>query len=560
MLRPSKTWLPVLSVFTIALLLRLTAAALLPMGADEAQTLQERDWAVLWVGTEALFNPPLWRAVVWSLLRWMADDSGLGALRMTSAVAGAAACAWLTWGLLRSPGDRDRDDEEGATARGRVPGWGREVAPAWTAGMGLATTAWLAREQAQARSYGLALLAAVAVLLALRRLVHRPTRRAHLAAALAVVAAAWTHFALLPWAALWWLTLAWTVRHAAEGVPPEGRRSVRQAHLLRAAGPGLAVGVLGLAWPLRQAVGGWWLKRGGASASMPGGATGLDLAWQPELLLALAVAIGLALAWRAASRDCDTDPGVGTGLALGVVGVVLAVGVLWAAGQARTVRWVHLVAAAPALWMGAAATLTLLPARAGRVATALLLGVTLWGSLSLTGTVASGHRWSDDRALATWVRGAAPPQVAAWTGHERGAMRPATRGLLHALGGYDPGPSRCTGPDRVHLPACRARVRDVSGTDCRGLCLGASCLWPLEGLPEPLTARAQRPMSACSPGILSARLPIAQALLLPAPDPRRRLDAAGLARILDLPAEVTRSTRLVRTGRWVVLVPDGDPP
>ena len=520
---PAHRLLPIAVVFGIALALRLAVAAWLPLTADEADSILDFQVSALWLDQERWVNPPLWRLLVMGALQ---GTDSLFVLRLLSALLAAVGCAAMTAGLLVG----------GRGAMGPLA--------AALAGLGLAVTPWAARSQAQVRAYGLTLLAAVAILLALRSVLARPDRRSHLLAGGAIGAAAWVHYALLPWVGPWLLAVIWTCRRAGRDAPdPSTARRQRLRALVQDAGPGVLLGALGLSVPIHQAAHGWLVKRGAASVSMVDPAGAMDLVWRPEVLLVVAVLAAAALAWR--TRPAD--------VALALVGLALAAVVVVASGWTQTVRWTHLAVAAPALWLGLAVLLDMLsPGRRRALATATALGLLL-SLATLVGTTASHHRRADDLELATWRGHVHAPHLAAWTLGEGDDISGVGRGLLHAAGAFTDGPERCLGADRVHLSRCRTRVRALSRTDCRALCDDTGCIWQLAGLPQPLTPITDAKQAPCTPGVLATRLPLTLAVLITEPGPKPTV--AALAERLHLSPKDGARLQLQRVGRWWVLTP-----
>ncbi len=525
MLTNASRLVPVAIVVAVAFGVRAAAACWLPLGADEAQSVVEFWWPSLWLEQEGLMNPPIWRLVVMALLR-ATDD--LVFLRLSSVVCAAAGCGLFTWALL------------GSRAGSLRPLF------ATLAGLGLAATPWAVRSQAQVRAYGLTLVLSVAIVLALRALCRRPDRRAHLLAALAVGVGGWVHYALLPWTGAWLLLVVAVCRRAGaqQATGSDGRR-LRLRALLHEAGPGLLLGALLLVLPIRMAAAGLLVKAGSASASMPSLAAGMDVLWRPEALLALAT---IAVAWRARRRFVAEAFVSSAALAIGLL-------ILVASGWTRTVRWTHLVVAAPGLWLGAAVLLQTLPVRSIRPVVAVVVAGLTLSSLAFTGTTASHHRRSDDVELASWRARSKPAHMVALTWSEAEPAEAVGRGLLHASGGFADTPERCLGADRVHLRRCRKRVRHLSRTDCRAMCDHMGCIWRLRGLPEPLTGLEQGPTTPCGPGVLAARLPLAVAVFIPEREQRERATRAALVAGLHLSPGAADRWKLVRVGRWQVLIP-----
>lgn len=514
-----------LCVFAIALALRAAAAWWLPLGADESQSIVEFWWPALWHEQERWLNPPGWRAAMMALLR-LTDDLLL--LRLVPAVLAATGCAWLSAALWRGR----RDAGLGAMAAG-------------LAGVGLAMTPWAARSQGQARAYGATLLAAVALTLALRALLLQPDRRRHLLAGLAVGAGAWIHFTTLLWVGPWLLAVIVTCRRAGDDAPdrPTARRRRWQA-LAFQAGPALLLAGLLLWTPIYLAAGGWQLKQGASSASMVPLDADFDLLIRPEPWLALMALWGAWRGWRRWPTE----------VAIALAALAVGGAILTAAGQARTVRWTHLVVAGPGLWVGAAVALQSMSERSRRpLATAVALAL-LWGTAAHLGTLASDHRRDDDLVLARWRAEHAVVHVAAYAVATDAQAQSISRGLLHASGGYGDHVDRCVGADRVHLPRCRARVRAVAASGCRALCDRWGCIWHLRGLPKPSQPASQgdKPCTAAS---LAGAQPMTLALLARDRTLRQGLDPAAALKLLGLADRDASRWTMRSVGRWRILSP-----
>lgn len=511
-----------LLVACVAFGLRAATAIWLPLSADESQSVVEFWWPSLWLEQERFFNPPGWRALMMGLLR-LTDELVL--LRLAVAALAAGACGWF-FVALRAPN----------------PGPGLSTLAAAMAGLGLAATPWAARSQGLARAYGATLLATVAIVAALAALLRRPDRRRHLLAGLAVGVAAWVHFTTLLWVGAWLVAVIVTCRRAGHGTPDAMEaRERRMFALWRQAMPGLVLACLLLLLPIWLAAGGWQLKRGAGSASMA--ALAADLLWRPEPWLAVLTLVG---AWRA-RRRWPVE------VALSLASLLIGLVILAASSQTQTVRWTHLVVAAPGLWLGLALALETAERRDRAPMALVLAGVLLWGAASHLGTLATAHRQEDDRVLARWRANRGIAHLAAYVATDEPAARSVGRGLLHAAGGHRDDEARCLGADRVHLARCRARVRAIARTRCRALCDHVGCIWHLEGLPAP-SAPAAAAGAACAPGVLVSRLPVALAVLDQAGGPSPGQDAGAWADRLHLPPGAINQLQVLLVGRWHVLL------
>ncbi len=511
-------------VTLVALAAHGLAAWALPLGDDEGATLLERSLRALWTDHEALHHPPPFRLAVLVAVQ-VVDD--VRALRLLSVLPASLAAGWLAWLVAAS-----------------TPGLGGLVGGA-IAGLGLALTPWSLQETSTLRPYGWVLLAGVWLLAALTSAMTRPERRSLHQLAIAAIAAAWTHFALLPWVAL--AALA-TLRVGTAG-------DVRDDTLGRRARLG-ALGLIafGAAAPLLLAIAGALGKAGGGSATMTPWRA-LDLGYAPEpLLAALLATLPVLVGWRA--------PGDGRGHALrrlGLLAVPMLVGLLVAATLLQTLRWAHVAVLAPALWAGLGATIAAWIAAAAprprwraTAAASVALAWLAWGGGRAVAAWAEQPLWTDATALAAALDaadGGERRDVAVWTvasdgGHR--SVRPGARAVLAARGLFRQGSDRCVGADVVHDDRCRRRARwtpDAPG--CLGFCDADVCLWPVSDGPTPIDLdddAALRDPDACQPAALRKD---AHALL-----PTGGLLAAPVAEVaaaagLDVGAYASR-----RIGRW----------
>ncbi len=452
----------------IALAVRGSAAWWLPLQPDEASSLLERSWAHLMSDHEAFFNPVPWRAftVFWG--EWVMTDQGalaLPLLRMPSALLGTLACLVVAAGATRDGGGLRRARR---AASARTP-W----IPGLIAGLGMACTPWMVRQQAQFRSYGLAALAAAVVAVAMLDFLSRTSRTTAMRAGLAVGLAGWAHFVLLPWVGLWALGVLWHLQHR--------RLSWREAVAAAMPVALLAAGPVWLAWHGLQ------LKAGGGSASMAG-LDELDLLWRPEPVMAVfVIALGIARGSRAELLMAWMAVGLGA----------------WLFGSARfveTVRWGHMVAVAPALWL---LTGRLVGARSGHPAdrgsavAAVIMAVAM--TVQLRGALRGGLTQGDFRDLAAWVDTRGPEAVmaidAAGVDKPWVQGRRVADGLAFELGYHRGGADRCVGPDVVHDRRCRASVCDraESGVKVRAVRLGKTRVIGVDDAPTPLPGTAVCP-------------------------------------------------------------------
>ena len=529
----------------------------LPLVDDEGATLLERTFAALISDQEALNHPPPFRLVVMAALR-LSDDLPL--LRLLSALPASVAAGWLAWIVA-------------AAAPGAAG-----LAGGLAAGLGLALTPWLLLDTSTLRPYGLTLLAAVGLVAALSRTMVQPDRDGLRWLAAAGVAAAWTHFALLPWSALAAIAL-WRVGTApmvgpAPPIAPALQPRDRVTPLLALA--------LGTAPPLGQAALGALAKAGGASQSMTPWQD-LDLFSMPEPALAAAL--------LATARLRDDRRAVAALRAIGGLAVPMLLGLVLASTLLRTLRWTHVAVLVPALWAGIGATIaaigapraaggTIGPADAGRSpplppalgptprAALLALGVAAWLGFGLAD---AWSQWSDEPRLdditllaaaldgttADLATGDARPlalgpgsNVAVWfVGPDR--LRSGAQVLLGARGLYRDGPDRCVGADVIHSERCRRRARRLGGQPgCVGLCDARVCLWPATDAPVPWDVaedESGHDPDACRPTALGR---VATALL-----PTGTLRTAPAEAVISAAGLVPAAYVARRLGRWWWLEP-----
>ena len=381
---------------------------------------------------EAFYNPVPWRAFT---LVWADVAGNLPVLRAPSALLGAWAAGWV------------------ALAAGRRAGTGALI----VGGVGMAATPWMVRQQAQFRGYGLAVLAAGFIAIALLRWLERPTPRRAAVAGVAAAAGGWAHFALLPWIGVWAITACGLLM--ARRIKPSALLGVAAPVALIAAGP------VWLAWR------GLLLKQGDASASMAG-LGDVNLLWRPEPIVAL---VGVVVLMRQRSWPA---------LALAAAAAVLGVLMISMAASVRTMRWGHLVLVAPALWLTAGIAIGRLRPAVVRMSA---IGMVAVGALmvhALIGAVTDSATRLDDVQLAAHLRDRGHARAWIFAHHTYSTPYSRPHGVLYELGYYGSGPDRCVGADRVHELRCRARVEAADGR--KGVCLGATCVWPVDDAPEPL--------------------------------------------------------------------------
>jgi len=427
----------------IAAGLRVAVATMLRLQQDEASSFLERSFAYLMADEERFFNPVPWRAINVVLLN-LTDD--LLTLRMASVACAVAAVGWLASFA------------------------GRRVGPVggWIAGLGLACTPWLVRQTGQFRSYGLTLLAATLVATSVFSLLERPTKRRLLTSAVVVGLAGWAHFILLPWTVLWAIAALFVARDSR----------------LRGVGVVAVIVVASLAvHPAWLAFGGLMLKRGGPSASMQA-RDAIDVVWRPEL--AVLVVSFLAAAWPGKVRRGGNSALILLAFAAVFGGIILAAG-----GQLRTIRWGHLVAIAPAVWLCCGAFIDGACRPSRRAAVSVSVVASLLAAVmasSLLGALGDGVLRRDEVALARWMKARPDVDVVALEREFSGLMQPRANGVAHALGYYAGGPERCVGADVIHLRRCRAQSRVMRHGEeaVRGWCREGRCIYPLNDAATPL--------------------------------------------------------------------------
>jgi hypothetical protein len=525
--RPSPIWELTL-VFLVALVPRAVVALALPLTANESASLLDTWWPALWVEEERFFNPPLWRMAI-LVTHQFADNLLFG--RLLAAVLSAAACATVTAALLR-------------------PCWGQPFGrmAAIVAGVGLATTPWAIVIGGQARSYGLALLATTWLMVSLLALWHRPTARRNMLAAVALGVAAWSHYILLLWLVPWLVVVVATTRRAGRSEADRERaRMARLEHLKTRSGTGLFLGATLTVLPIYWAANGLALKH-----AMKGASVALEPAqWlaelHPEPWLA---AVALYCGWRAIR---STRQRLESSLA--IVCALLALVIVLLRRDVATVRWVHMVAVAPGLWLGAAVLVDRCNAKMRHGVSLALMAGGLLAATSVCAEVSSGHHRTDSDSLVGWIETNRPANVAAYAVNTDGSLESVAEAVLYDRGGYGDNDDRCIGADRVHLQRCRRRARGISGARCRALCGKGTCLWHLASAPEPWKQSGKPAGVDCHPAILVARhgatiAAINQTATRHLPD---QTDA--LFEHLDLPLAEAKRYRTVRVGRWYVLTP-----
>ena len=500
-----------LGVALIALLAHLIAAWTLPLGDDEGATLLERTLVGFWSDHEALNHPPPFRLAVLLALRAIDD---LRILRLLSLVPASAAAGWLCWAVSRA-----------------APGVGGLVG-GLVAGLGLALTPWSLLETATLRPYGWTLLCAVAVVIALANAMARPSRPSLRWLAAAGMAAAWTHFALLPWVGLMGIALLRVgaapaarvmgtrdlAQQASVRAPPL-RRADRTLPLLA-----LALGALG---PLVLATFGAAGKSAGEGGELMAWAE-----WNPGLAPEPVLAALLLLSAGIHSGDRRLQ----ALRQIAWLALPMFVGLVVMATLMRTLRWTHVVVLAPALWAGVGATIAaacapnatlavrapaalrrwLTPTTFATISAAVTVGwigwsgAKTWQSLAQQPLLADAHRLAEALDAA---RLAPNTDVAVWiVGVDR--VRPGAQAVLAARGLYRETADRCVGADVVHSDRCRRRARwrhDVP--NCQGFCDGTVCLWPASDIPTPADQTdepARCDADACRPRALRT---LRQALL-----------------------------------------------
>jgi hypothetical protein len=420
--------------------------------------------------------------------------------------------------------------------------------PALLAGVGLAATPWAIRIGGQARGYGLALLAVTLLMISLLALWQQPTKRRNLWAAVAIGLAAWSHYILLLWLIPWLALVVLTTRRAGHAETDRARaRQARHTHLKKRSGAGLLLG-LSLAWlPLYWAANGLAVKH-----AMKGHEGAIEPAqWlaemHPEPWLLIAAMCAGWLAARSKSRRPES--------ALALVCAALAVAIVWLRRDVATMRWVHMVAVAPGLWIGAAMVVERCQARLRTGASIALMAVALAAALSVCAEVSNGHQRTDSAVLVDWIEDNAPSHVAAYAVSSNGSLQSVAEAVLYERAGYDDNEERCMGADRIHLRRCRQRARGISGARCRALCSKGSCLWHLASAPAPWKQAGKPPTVDCHPAILVARQAATIAVIETTSTRHLPDETQALFERLDLPLNAASRYKTVRVGRWRVLTP-----